>query len=124
MNTKEKKIVRYDENCKLCISSMRFINKVDRKKKFIFKPLEANEMSDEPVSEGEKNSGYGSIILETNGRKLSKSSAILQIFKELGFPWSILAAFTFIPKFVRDGIYNFIAKRRYYFFGVVRSNKS
>ena len=81
-------------------------------------------MSDDPVSEREKETGFGSIILESNGRKLSKSSAILQIFKELGFPWSVLAVFKFIPKFVRDGIYNFIAKRRYYFFGDSRGNKS
>lgn len=51
-------------------------------------------------------------------RTYDKSTAALQVAKELQFPWYFLY-YTFIglPSFVRDPLYNFVGKNRYKIFG-------
>ena len=58
-----------------------------------------------------------SIVLLKQGKTFIKSEAALLIAKELKFPWSMFQVFLIIPKFFRDPLYNFIAKRRYKWFG-------
>jgi predicted DCC family thiol-disulfide oxidoreductase YuxK len=39
------------------------------------------------------------------------------VSKKLNGPVKLLGGFIFVPSFIRDGIYNFIAKNRYKWFG-------
>ena len=39
------------------------------------------------------------------------------MLKKLGGPWSLLYAFIIVPPFIRDGIYSWVAKNRYKWFG-------
>jgi predicted DCC family thiol-disulfide oxidoreductase YuxK len=45
------------------------------------------------------------------------SGAILRIMGNLPFPFTMLLVFMVIPTFLRDMVYNFIAKKRYRWFG-------
>jgi len=58
-----------------------------------------------------------SIILVDNGNVYEKSSAILQIAKHLNSGYKLLYCFIITPKFIRDRVYNYIAKNRYKWFG-------
>ncbi len=58
-----------------------------------------------------------SIILVEDGKAFKESEAILKICKLLGYPYKILAVFSFIPQSWRDGVYRWIAKNRYKWFG-------
>jgi len=58
-----------------------------------------------------------SVILIKEGVVLYQSDAIIEIAKQVtGWP-SILKYGFFFPKFLRDGMYDLIAKNRYYLFG-------
>jgi len=46
-----------------------------------------------------------------------RSSAVLNILKDLGGFWRILYVFIIIPAFIRDFIYRLIARNRYLIFG-------
>ena len=46
-----------------------------------------------------------------------ESDAILRIFSELEFPWSMFRVFRIIPRFIRDFIYRMIARNRLRWFG-------
>ncbi len=46
-----------------------------------------------------------------------KSSAVLKILDSFGEIWKLSQVFWFIPKPIRDYIYDFIAKNRYKWFG-------
>ena len=46
-----------------------------------------------------------------------KSSAALKVASNLGFPSNILSVFFIIPGFVRNWVYDFIAKNRYKWYG-------
>jgi predicted DCC family thiol-disulfide oxidoreductase YuxK len=47
----------------------------------------------------------------------TKSSAALRIARKLSKLWPLFIIFIIIPSFIRDGIYDFIAKNRYKWFG-------
>lgn len=46
-----------------------------------------------------------------------KSTAALKVASKLGFPTHILAIFLIIPSFIRNWVYDFIAKNRYKWYG-------
>jgi predicted DCC family thiol-disulfide oxidoreductase YuxK len=58
-----------------------------------------------------------SIILIRENQLYLRSTAALEIARRLDFPWPVLYAFIIIPRFLRDGIYDWISARRYRFFG-------
>ena len=58
------------------------------------------------------------LILAESGTKIYKrSSAALRIARRLRFPWHLFYAFIIIPPFIRDFIYDIIARNRYKWFG-------
>lgn len=61
---------------------------------------------------------FNSFILVQDGKAFTKSTGALKVAKELRGGWKYLYVFIIVPKFIRDGIYNWIAKNRYKWFGV------
>jgi predicted DCC family thiol-disulfide oxidoreductase YuxK len=58
-----------------------------------------------------------SVILIQNGKAYQKSNAALEIARQLSGLWPALYAFKIIPAFLRNWIYDWIARNRYKFFG-------
>lgn len=58
-----------------------------------------------------------SVVLIENGRLYTHSTAALRIARYLRAPWSWFAVLTLVPRFVRDGVYRWIARHRYRWFG-------
>jgi predicted DCC family thiol-disulfide oxidoreductase YuxK len=46
-----------------------------------------------------------------------RSSAVLRIFGDVGIPWSLLMIFRLVPSFLRDAVYDWVARHRYRWFG-------
>jgi predicted DCC family thiol-disulfide oxidoreductase YuxK len=110
-------IIFFDGKCILCIRAVKFILRHDMRNRFQFASLQGKTAekiavigAEEPIPE--------SIVLFSNGRFYSRSSAILQIARRLQFPINSLYLFIILPGFLRDGLYRFIAGRRYHWFGV------
>ena len=59
-----------------------------------------------------------SILLYTPEKGIThKSTAALKIALQLGFPNNLLSVFFIIPPFIRNWVYNYIAKNRYKWYG-------
>lgn len=58
-----------------------------------------------------------SVILYSNGKIYDKSGAALRIAVQLGFPYTLLGLFFLVPPFIRNFIYDYIARNRYRWFG-------
>jgi predicted DCC family thiol-disulfide oxidoreductase YuxK len=58
-----------------------------------------------------------SVILFENGKVYQKSTAALRLAVKLGFPWFLAGIFFIIPRFLRDWVYDYIARNRYRWFG-------
>ena len=116
-NISDKKIVLFDGVCNLCSNSVQFILKRDKKQQFLFGSLQGKygqEMLKKyqlPANE------FNSFLLIEGDILYTKSSGALRMLKHIGGWWSLLYAFIIVPKFIRDGIYNWIAKNRYKWFG-------
>lgn len=58
-----------------------------------------------------------SFLLIENGQVYHRSTAALRVCRYLGGGWPLCYALLIIPRFIRDGVYNFIARHRYRWFG-------
>ena len=110
-------IIFFDGVCNLCTGSVQFIIKHDPKQYFRFASLQS-EIGQQVLKEYNlPTKEFGSFILWENGEIYTKSSAALRVTKHLKGLWQALYAFMIIPSFIRNGVYRFIAKNRYQWFG-------
>jgi predicted DCC family thiol-disulfide oxidoreductase YuxK len=108
-------IVFFDGVCNLCSSTVQFIIRHDRKARFRFASLQSDFASAELGPSGLKH--LDSIVLKDNGKLYTRSTAALRIAAKLSFPVNLLYIFIAIPPFIRDRVYQYIAKNRYKWFG-------
>jgi predicted DCC family thiol-disulfide oxidoreductase YuxK len=111
------KIVLFDGVCNLCNSSVQFIIKKDKKKQFRFASLQGNFGQEFLKKNSLPADNFNSFILLEDEKVYSRSTGALRMLKHLGGAWSILYGFIILPKFIRDGVYNWVARNRYKWFG-------
>lgn len=114
-------IVIFDGVCNLCNGIVRFIAARDMNKHFLFAWNQSDAAKQLISDYSLDTTQVNAIILIHNNTVFSKSDAVLLILKMLGNGWQIFYLFRWIPKFIRDGVYRFIANNRYSWFG--RSNE-
>lgn len=115
---KDKKIILFDGVCNLCNNSVNFIIEHDKKDVFRFASLQS-ELGKKLTSErGIDSQELDSIVLiEPGVVYFKKSTAALEISKELSGGYSMLKYLSFLPEGLRDGVYDLIANNRYKWFG-------
>jgi predicted DCC family thiol-disulfide oxidoreductase YuxK len=117
MNTDFKDIVLFDGVCNLCNSSVQLIIKHDKKRKFQFASIQS-EFGKLQISKYQIDTRKtDSVIYIKNNNVYSRSAAALRIVKQLDGLWPLLFIFIVIPPFIRNLIYDFIARNRYKWFG-------
>lgn len=114
-------LLLFDGVCNLCNSSVQFVINKDKQNKFTFASLQSDAVKEILLQFGETNLNLDSIILITDGEIYSKSSAILKASKLIGGFYSLSIIFYIIPKFIRDKMYDFVAKNRYKWYGKRKS---
>ena len=111
-------IILFDGVCNLCNGAVRFIIKRDRFGKFRFASLQSDAGRALLERYGVTHWGTDSIVyIPQQGDAFRESSAVLYILKELGQGWQLFFPLIYLPTFLRDGIYRFIARNRYRWFG-------
>jgi len=111
------KIILFDGVCNLCNSSVNFIIDRDAKNIFRFASLQS-EVGQKILSKfGLNGNEFDSIILISDNKYFIKSTAAINISKDLKFPWKLSVVFLIIPVFLRDYLYDILAKNRYKWFG-------
>ena len=116
---KHKQLIIFDGICNLCNSSVLFVIKRDKKDKFLFAPLQS-DIGKKIVNEFHIDTNVTDSILLYNPKTKSihhKSSAALRIAKQLSFPSNLMSVFFIVPTFIRNWVYDFIAKNRYNWYG-------
>lgn len=117
MSTQNKKIILFDGVCNLCNGSVIFMIKRDKKDVLRYAALQT-EIGQEMVEKYNiDTSKIDSIILIDNDKYYYKSTAALRIARHLSGAYPLLAVFLILPAFMRDWIYDIIARNRYKWFG-------
>ena len=110
-------IVFFDGVCNLCNGLVKFIIKRDVKNMILFSPLQSpfgqatlKKMKMDPEE-------VNTVVYFSGDKHYLKSSAILQILKGMGGAWKLLFGLIVVPRFIRDFIYDLVARNRYQVFG-------
>ncbi|WP_299521769.1 thiol-disulfide oxidoreductase DCC family protein [Winogradskyella sp.] len=116
---KNKQLILFDGVCNLCNSSVLYVIRRDKSNTFLFAPLQSKIGTEIINAFNIDTEETDSIILfNPKERKIyHKSSAALRIAKLLGFPTNLLVVFFIIPTFLRNLVYDFVARNRYKWFG-------
>ena len=121
MDTSEPKnsppVILFDGVCNLCNQSVQFIIRHDRRSQFHFAALQSAFGTAQLLHFGIAPGILNSVILIHHGKAYQKSNAALEIAKNLSGLWPALYIFKIVPRFIRDGVYDWIARNRYRLFG-------
>ncbi|GFP96165.1 uncharacterized protein yuxk [Phtheirospermum japonicum] len=113
------RVVVYDGVCHLCHAGVKWIIKADKDRKIKFCCLQSNAA--EPymsVSGLEREDVLRRFLfVEGPGSYHQGSAAALRVLSYLPLPYSALSALMIIPAPLRDAVYDYVAKRRYDWFG-------
>jgi len=111
------RLVIFDGVCNLCNGTVQFIIKRDRKKKFSFTTCQSHFGQDILMKSGFPAIDQSTVVYLKNGVPFVKSKAVLKILRDLGCGWNLFYILILIPPFIRDYVYNIIAKNRYKILG-------
>lgn len=110
-------VLLFDGVCNLCTGSVQFIIKRDPTKKFRFASLQS-EFGQQVLAQHQLNTDtFDSLVLLEGGKIYQRSTAALRIARQLSGTWPMLYAFIIVPAFIRNAVYDFIARNRYKWFG-------
>ncbi len=110
-------IVLFDGVCNLCNGAVQFIIRHDKNEKFLFASLQSEIGKRILSSNNLSQDNLKTFLLIEDERVYTKSTAALRVIKQLNGVISILYTFNVIPKFIRDSIYDLVARNRYNWFG-------
>jgi predicted DCC family thiol-disulfide oxidoreductase YuxK len=110
-------LVFFDGVCHLCQGTVKFILKRDRKRLFAFAPLQGETAKRYLHLTAAEVAEPDSVVVWDKGRRLERAAAIFYILRFMPWPWKLLSVFRFLPSFVSDPLYRFVARNRYRWFG-------
>ena len=106
-------IVCFDGVCGICNSWVDFLIKKDPSKELRYCPLQSEIIHKSLRQQGVDPKKLETIVFLKKGEVFVKSDAALEILKVIKFmPWLVSLALIF-PKFIRNIVYDLIAKNRY-----------
>ena len=117
MIDKPKNIIHFDGVCNLCNGAVQFIIKRDPEKKFKFASLQSQAGQSLLKEHRLSTTDLNTIVYIKDAQHFTKSTAGLQVLKQLGGVYKLFYFFIIIPKPIRDFFYRLISKSRYSLFG-------
>jgi predicted DCC family thiol-disulfide oxidoreductase YuxK len=110
-------IVLFDGVCNLCSSSVQYIIARERRPTWKFASLQSETGKTLLKKYGLENRGIDSIVLIMSGKAYTKSGAVLRLTKRMKGLYPLLFGFIIIPPFIRNAVYDWIARNRYKWYG-------
>lgn len=110
-------IVLFDGVCNLCNGFVQFCIEQDQTGQIKYASLQSDIGQILLKKHHLDHTSLATVVLIQDNQAYVQSDVPLQLFKKFGGFWRVLYGFVIIPKFIRDRIYDFIAKNRYKWFG-------
>lgn len=113
----EHPILLFDGVCNLCSGSVQFVIDHDSAGEFRFAPLQSDVADDVLAPFDVDPDDLSTVVLVADGEAFTRSDAALRVARDLDGPVSLLWHARFVPRVVRDGVYDLVARTRYDVFG-------
>ncbi len=114
---KHKTILLFDGYCNLCNSSVQFVLKHEKKEELYFTSLQSEAGIEILKHYSIDVNKVDSLVLIEYNKAYIKSSAALRATKYLKGLYPLLFSFIIVPAFIRNFVYDFIARNRYKWYG-------
>ncbi len=124
LNIKAEPLMIFDGNCGLCNHIVRMLVRADKSNKLKFVSNSSENIIKIFPNNYETLLQCDSIIIIEGNCILYKSKAVISILKYLPYPWQLLRVFQIMPSIVLDKMYDYIALRRYKWFGKLKCDIS
>ena len=110
--------ILFDGVCNFCNSAVNFVIKRNAKANILFAPMQTEAGQKLLRKYNLPLNDMQSFIFIDNGKAYKQSTAGLRVCRYLRGLWPLCYGLIIVPVFIRDGIYNWIARNRYKWFGV------
>jgi predicted DCC family thiol-disulfide oxidoreductase YuxK len=114
-------IVVFDAQCLLCNGWVQFLLRHDRKGTFKFASIQGAAGQQLLAREGLQVDGLQTLLLVDEQRSWQHTAAIFRVLHALGWPWRLAWLAWLVPAVIRDPLYRWVARNRYWIFGRVES---
>jgi len=110
-------VVLFDGVCTLCTDTVQFLIRRDPEGLFQFAPLQSNPAQELLAAHGLEDHDLDSIVLIEGGDCYVKSDAAIRIAVRLGGAYRLFGPTKYVPRALRDAVYDVVAAHRYRIFG-------
>lgn len=110
-------IILFDGVCNFCNAGIHFIIRHDRHRVFRFAALQSEAGQKLLRQFRLPQNAFDSFVLIENGKVYQKSSAGIKVCGGLPWYWQWTQLFWLVPPFLRNAVYDRVARNRYRWFG-------
>lgn len=110
-------VVLFDGQCNLCNGTVRFLVPRDPQANLRLSALQSQAGQRLLKKFNLSTDALDTFILIDGEHCYQKSGGALRVTRYLRFPWPLLRVFLLVPAFLRDVVYDFVARNRYDWFG-------
>jgi predicted DCC family thiol-disulfide oxidoreductase YuxK len=110
-------IILFDGVCNFCNSAVNFVIDRDKNDRFRFVSLQSAKGQELLQDFGKPLTDFDTVLLLRGNTLYQKSDAALEVIRYLGGAWPLLLGFRVFPLFLRNAVYDLVAKNRYRIFG-------
>lgn len=111
-------VLLFDGVCNLCNGAINWVIDRDTRGKYRFAPLQSGVAKEAVEAAGVKWESLPDSFILIDGKGVhTRSEAALRVAIGLGWPWKAMAVFLPVPRWLRDGVYAWVARNRYRWFG-------
>lgn len=111
----QESILFFDGVCGLCNRFVTWFLTIDVQNAVKLSPLQGEKAKE--LLEPRMRQLLNTVVLFDHGQIYTQSEAVLRAVEHLGGIWKVCKLLRWIPRFVRDSLYRYIAKNRYHWFG-------
>ena len=109
--------ILFDGVCNFCNGVVNFVIKKDKRSRMKFAPLQSDTGRKLLRQYNLSTQTFDSFVFIEEGKVYTQSTAALKVCTFFTGLWPLLYGLIIVPKFIRDGLYKWIAKNRYRWFG-------
>ena len=110
-------IILFDGVCNFCNGAVNFTIKRNKQNNIRFAALQSDAGRKLVQHYGLPSDDMRSFLFIENGKLYNRSTAALKVCRYLTGLWPLCFGLMIVPSFIRNGIYDWIAKNRYKWFG-------
>lgn len=110
-------VILFDGVCNFCNGAVNFVIKRDKRSRIRFATMQSDAARELLAPYHWPVDDMKSFLFIENGKLYDRSTAALRVCRYLRGGWPLCYGLIIVPKFIRDGIYNWVARNRYKWFG-------